>query len=51
MVTTTYQTVRQVGIREDLTDDITNIAPMETPYFSHAPQGQTGEERLHRMAD
>lgn len=40
MVTTTYQTVRQVGIREDLTDDITNIAPMETPYFSMLRKGK-----------
>lgn len=40
MVTTTYQTVRQVGIREDLTDDITNIAPMETPYLSMLRKGK-----------
>lgn len=29
MVTTTYQTVRQVGIREDLTDDISDITPKQ----------------------
>jgi hypothetical protein len=40
MVTTTYQTVRQVGIREDLTDDISDISPMETPYFSMLRKGK-----------
>ena len=40
MVTTTYQTVRQVGIREDLTDDIADISPMETPFFSMLRKGK-----------
>lgn len=40
MVTTTYQTFRQVGIREDLTDDISNISPMEVPYFSTIRKGK-----------
>lgn len=40
MVTTTYQTYRQVGIREDLTDDISNISPMETPFFSMLRKGK-----------
>lgn len=40
MVTTTYQTVRQVGIREDLTDDISDISPMETPVFSMCRKGK-----------
>jgi hypothetical protein len=40
MVTTTYQTVRQVGVREDLTDDISDISPMETPYFSMLRKGK-----------
>ena len=40
MVTTTYQTYRQVGIREDLTDDISDISPMETPCFSMIRKGK-----------
>lgn len=39
MVTTTYQTYRQVGIREDLTDDISNISPVETPVFTMLRKG------------
>jgi hypothetical protein len=39
MVTTTYQTYRQVGIREDLTDDITDISPEETPVFTMLRRG------------
>lgn len=39
MVTTTYQTVRQVGIREDLSDVIANIDPVETPFFSTVRKG------------
>lgn len=34
MVTTTYQTVRQKGGREDLNDDIADISPEETPFYS-----------------
>lgn len=34
MVTTTYQTVRQKGLREDLNDDIADISPEETPFYS-----------------
>lgn len=39
MVTTTYQTVRMVGIREDLTNEISDITPMETPVFSMLRRG------------
>lgn len=39
MVTTTYQTVRQVGIREDLSDLIYNIDPTETPFMSTVRKG------------
>ncbi|HEX5006581.1 MAG TPA: DUF5309 domain-containing protein [Hyphomonadaceae bacterium] len=39
MVTTTYQTVRMVGIREDLSDIIYNIDPMETPFFTTLRKG------------
>lgn len=39
MVTTTYQTVRQVGIREDLSDEIHDISPMDTPYMSTIRKG------------
>lgn len=40
MVTTTYQTYQQKGIREDLTDDIKDISPMETPLFSMLRKGR-----------
>ena len=39
MVTTTYQTVRMGGIREDLTNEISDITPMETPVFSMLRRG------------
>lgn len=39
MVTTTYQTYRQVGIREDLTDEITDISPEETPVMTMLRRG------------
>lgn len=45
MVTTTYQTYRQVGIREDLTDDIADISPMETPFFSMLKKGAPAKNR------
>src|SRR5690606_26989669 len=32
-------TYRQVGIREDLTDDISNISPVETPVFTMLRKG------------
>lgn len=40
MVTTTYQTYRQVGIREDLSDEIFDISPMETPYMTTMRKGK-----------
>ena len=39
IVTGTVQTFAMVGIREDLSDVITNIAPMETPFFSMCRKG------------
>ena len=45
MVTTTYQTYRQVGIREDLTDEISDISPMETPVFSMLRKGAPAKNR------
>ena len=39
MVTTTYQTVRQVGRREDLNDDIADISPEETPFYTTVAEG------------
>lgn len=39
MVTTTYQTYRQVGIKEDLSDDISDISPEETPVFTMIGRG------------
>lgn len=46
MVTTTYQTYRQVGIREDLTDEISDISPMETPIFSMLRKGAAAKNRF-----
>ncbi len=37
--TNTVQTFAMVGIREDLSDVITNIAPMEVPIYSMAKKG------------
>ncbi len=38
----TIQTFQMVGIREELSDVITNIAPTETPFYSMAKKGKTG---------
>ncbi len=37
----TVQTFDMVGIREDLSDAITNIAPYETPFYSMCKKGKT----------
>ena len=37
--TNTVQTFAGVGIREDLSDAIANIAPTETPFYSMARKG------------
>lgn len=39
MVTTTYQTYRQVGIKEDLSNEISDISPEETPVFTMIQRG------------
>lgn len=38
--TNTYQTVTNIGIREDLSDVITNIAPVETPFYTSVSKGK-----------
>jgi hypothetical protein len=40
--TGTVQTFAMVGIREDLSDVISNISPTETPMYSMARKGRTG---------
>lgn len=30
----TFQTFQQIGIREDLTDEITMITPKDTPFYT-----------------
>ena len=40
ILTNTVQTFGMVGIREDLSDVITNIAPTETPFYSMARKGK-----------
>lgn len=40
--TNTVQTFAMIGIREDLSDVITNIAPMDTPFYSMCRKGKTG---------
>lgn len=37
--TNTYDTYDNIGIREELTDVIYNIAPTDTPFMSNAPTG------------
>jgi len=44
--TNTFSTNDAVGIREDLSDIITNIAPTETPFYSSASH-TTASARLH----
>lgn len=45
MVTTTIQTYRQIGIREDLSDEINDISPMETPFYSRVRKGKPAKNR------
>ena len=40
ILTNTVQTFQMVGIREDLSDVITNIAPTETPFYSMCRKGK-----------
>lgn len=40
--TNTVQTFAMVGIREDLSDVITNISPTDTPFYSMCKKGRTG---------
>lgn len=37
----TYQTFQQIGIREDLSDTITMIDPMDVPFYSGCRKGKT----------
>jgi hypothetical protein len=41
LFTGTLQTFAMVGIRESLSDAITNISPEETPFYSMIPKGKT----------
>lgn len=45
MVTVQTQTYRQVGIREDLSDEIYDISPMETPFFTSLRKGAAAKNR------
>lgn len=40
IISNTVQTFQMVGIREDLSDIITNIAPTETPFYSMCRKGK-----------
>ena len=40
ILSNTVQTFQMVGIREDLSDVITNIAPTETPFYSMCRKGK-----------
>ncbi len=42
MATATFQTYQQVGIKEDISDIITNISPTKTPF-----QSSIGNEKIH----
>ena len=39
------QTYAQIGIREDLSDEIYNISPMETPFFTMLRKGAAAKNR------
>ena len=43
--TTTYTTYEQVGIREDLSNAIYDISPMETPFVTSIQQGAPAKNR------
>lgn len=44
--TGTFQTYQQIGLREDLTDEIYNIAPTETPFLQRAARVKA-KARVH----
>jgi hypothetical protein len=46
MVTTQTQTYRQIGIREDLSDEIYDITPMEVPFFTSLRKGAAAKNRF-----
>ena len=46
MVTSQTQTFRQVGIREDLSDEIYDISPMEVPFFTSLRKGAAAKNRF-----
>jgi hypothetical protein len=50
-VTNTYQTYQQKGIREDLSDVISNISPVETPYQSNAGRGKADNTLFEWQTD
>ncbi len=49
--TNTVQTFAMVGIREDLTDVITNIAPTDTPFYSMAKKGKADNRTPEWLRD
>ncbi|MEY4378809.1 MAG: hypothetical protein RLZ85_690 [Verrucomicrobiota bacterium] len=51
IVTNTVQTFAQVGIREQLSDVITNISPEETPFYSMARKGTAKNRTPEWMRD
>lgn len=50
-LTNTVQTFAMVGIREDLSDVITNIAPTETPFYSMARKGKANNRTPEWIRD
>lgn len=51
IVTNTVQTFQQVGIREDLSDVIINIAPTDTPFFSMCRKGKASNRNPEWLRD
>jgi hypothetical protein len=47
ITTDTYQTYQAVGNREDLTNDIINISPTETPFISMIAKNGTAKATYH----
>lgn len=50
MVSTTYSTYEQIGIREDLSDAIYDISPMETPFMSTCRRGAPAKNRYIELS-
>lgn len=51
VISGTYQTYQEIGIREDLSDVIYNIAPTETPVLNNAGRGKANQTFIEWQTD